>query len=95
MWRLNWIHPFLDGNGRTSRAVSYLVLCARLGFWLPGTKTIPEQIVETREHRKRYYDALQAADACTEGSLAGVESLIDDFLAVQLLSVHRLATGKV
>ena len=26
MWRLNWIHPFLDGNGRTSRAVSYLVL---------------------------------------------------------------------
>ena len=26
MWRLNWIHPFRDGNGRTSRAVSYLVL---------------------------------------------------------------------
>lgn len=22
MWRLNWIHPFADGNGRTSRAVS-------------------------------------------------------------------------
>jgi Fic family protein len=21
MWRLNWIHPFVDGNGRTSRAV--------------------------------------------------------------------------
>ena len=20
-WRLNWIHPFRDGNGRTSRAV--------------------------------------------------------------------------
>ena len=22
MWRLNWIHPFDDGNGRTSRVVS-------------------------------------------------------------------------
>jgi len=27
MWRLNWIHPFADGNGRTSRALSYLILC--------------------------------------------------------------------
>ena len=25
MWRLNWIHPFVDGNGRTSRAVSSCV----------------------------------------------------------------------
>ena len=24
MWRVNWIHPFAGGNGRTSRAVSYL-----------------------------------------------------------------------
>jgi fido (protein-threonine AMPylation protein) len=32
MWRLNWIHPFVDGNGRTTRAVSYYVLCCRLGF---------------------------------------------------------------
>ena len=22
MWRLNWIHPFTDGNGRTSRALA-------------------------------------------------------------------------
>lgn len=28
MWRLNWIHPFADGNGRTSRAVSYCAVCA-------------------------------------------------------------------
>jgi Fic family protein len=25
LWRLNWIHPFTDGNGRTSRVASYLV----------------------------------------------------------------------
>jgi Fic family protein len=28
--KLNWIHPFTDGNGRTARALSYLLLCARL-----------------------------------------------------------------
>jgi Fic family protein len=26
LWKLNWIHPFTDGNGRTARALSYLVL---------------------------------------------------------------------
>ncbi|MBL8221394.1 MAG: Fic family protein, partial [Bryobacterales bacterium] len=30
MWRLNWIHPFFGGNGRTARSASYLVLCASL-----------------------------------------------------------------
>ena len=60
MWRLNWIHPFLDGNGRTSRAISYLVLCAKLGDRLPGKLTIPEQIAA---HRDPYYAALEGADA--------------------------------
>lgn len=41
LWRLNRIHPFTDGNGRTARALSYLVLCIRLGYRLPGTNTIP------------------------------------------------------
>ena len=44
MWRINWIHPFSDGNGRTARALSYAVLCIRLGYRLPGTNTIPDQI---------------------------------------------------
>lgn len=45
MWRLNWIHPFADGNGRTSRIISYVVLSIRAGAVLPGTPTIPDQIV--------------------------------------------------
>lgn len=44
LWQLNWIHPFTDGNGRTSRALSYMILCIRLGYRLPGTNTIPDQI---------------------------------------------------
>jgi Fic family protein len=67
MWRINWIHPFFGGNGRTARAVAYLVLCARLGFILPGRKTIPDLIVADRDS---YYQALrQADDAWEAGSL--------------------------
>lgn len=64
LWRLNWIHPFVDGNGRTSRAVSYLVLCVKLGCPLPATRTIPERIAA---NKKRYYDALEMADAAPKG----------------------------
>ena len=59
LWKLNWIHPFTDGNGRTARAISYLVLCLRLGYRLPGTNTIPEQIARDK---RPYYAALEAAD---------------------------------
>lgn len=26
LWRLNWIHPFVEGNGRTARAACYYLL---------------------------------------------------------------------
>jgi hypothetical protein len=42
MRRLNWIHPFADGNGRTSRIISYVVLSIRAGSILPGAPTIPD-----------------------------------------------------
>ena len=60
LWRLNWIHPFVDGNGRTARAVSYVVLCTRMGTQLPGIRTIPDQI---SENKQPYYRCLEAADA--------------------------------
>ena len=59
LWRLNWIHPFIEGNGRTARAVCYYLLCTRAGGLLPGRKIVPERI---REDRAPYYNALQAAD---------------------------------
>lgn len=89
MWRLGWIHPFTDGNGRTSRALSYLVLSLRLGYLLPGTsgRTIPEQIVE---NRTPYFQALEAADDAWRNDVLDVsamESLLERMLAVQLRSV--------
>jgi Fic family protein len=95
MWRVNWIHPFAGGNGRTSRAVSYLVLCARLGYRLPGTLTIPEQIVANRQP---YYAALDAADAAWAHGVVDVgamEELMSEMLAKQLVSVHQQARGKL
>jgi Fic family protein len=92
MWRLNWIHPFTDGNGRTSRAASYMVLCIRLGYLLPGKRTIPDQIAEDRTP---YYKALEAADrSWAEGrvDLAEMEELLSGMLARQLVAVHKDAT---
>jgi len=60
LWRLNWIHPFIEGNGRTSRALCYYILCVKLGGLIPGSKTVPERI---REAREPYYKALREVDA--------------------------------
>lgn len=88
MWRLNWIHPFTDGNGRTSRAASYFVLCAKSGYLLPGTETIPVQIVA---NRKPYYEALEAADdrftksgSFADNTVEEMEALLGAMLAKQL-----------
>lgn len=94
MWRLNWIHPFADGNGRTSRALSYLVLCVRSGHLLPGAKTIPEQI---SQNKKPYYEALEAADESVqqrgEIDLSKLEALLSSALAAQLADYYRRVTG--
>jgi Fic family protein len=94
MWRLNWIHPFTDGNGRTARAASYLVLCLRIGYLLPGKKTIPDQI---SDDKTPYYKALESADqAYLEGriDLSAMEELLSGMLAKQLVAVHEDARSE-
>jgi Fic family protein len=93
LWKLNWIHPFTDGNGRTARAFSYLVLCLRLSYRLPGKNTIPEQIARDKNP---YYKALEAADdewKAEKLDLSVLETLLANLLAEQLASVHDEATG--
>ncbi len=88
MWRHNWIHPFEDGNGRTSRVLSYIVLSICVGYMLPGTPTIPEQI---QGDRKGYFNALEKADAAWQEDssidVTAMEKLLTGMLAKQLLSV--------
>jgi fido (protein-threonine AMPylation protein) len=83
MWRLNWIHPFVDGNGRTTRAISYLVLSKGLGFYFPGVSTIPEIIARNKDP---YYKALDEADAALNKGRVDVsemEALLKNALASQ------------
>jgi Fic family protein len=95
MWRLNWIHPFADGNGRTSRIVSYVALSIRAGAILPGTPTIPDQIVD---NCNPYFEALDAADAAyRDGKIdvSKMEALLAALLAKQLAGFYQAAGGKL
>ena len=94
LWRLNWIHPFADGNGRTARAVSYVVLSAKLDSLLPGAPTIPDQIAGDKNP---YYDALEVADNAWKNSeqvdVSALEAMIGSMLAKQLVSAANEAAS--
>jgi len=57
LWRLNWIHPFTDGNGRVARVLSYVCLSVTLGVAVDG-----EFIGQVLDRKNEYYAALEAAD---------------------------------
>lgn len=60
LWKVNYIHPFINGNGRTARALCYYVLCTASGGLLKGNTTLPEII---RQNREEYVALLRQADA--------------------------------
>jgi hypothetical protein len=84
MWRLNWVHPFEDGNGRTNRAVSYLVLCTEMRLMLPGSPTIPQQADRTD-------DAFETGVI----DVSAMEEALKNILAKQLLGIIPLAGGNI
>ncbi|HWF38075.1 MAG TPA: Fic family protein [Candidatus Acidoferrales bacterium] len=92
MWRLNWVHPFVDGNGRTTRVTSFVVMCVRLGYRVPGSPTIPDLIAG---NKTPYYEALEKADIAHESGgvidVSAMEKLLSSLLARQLTSVFRAA----
>lgn len=77
LWRLNWLHPFVEGNGRTARAACYYLFCVRHGEVLGGGKILPERI---RENREPYYAALRAADRAWDRGHFDVNEL-DQYLS--------------
>lgn len=84
LWRLLWIHPFIEGNGRTARAACYYLLCVKSGGLIRGRKILPERI---QEDRKPYYAALASADrAWEEGNLDIVDlaNYLADLLEEQI-----------
>jgi Fic family protein len=94
LWKLNWIHPFSDGNGRTARAVAYVVLSAKLDSLLPGSPTIPDQIAGDKTP---YYEALESADQALKENkidVSALEKMLEGMLAKQLLSAAKEASGE-
>lgn len=95
LWKMNWIHPFADGNGRTARAVSYVVLSTKLDGLLPGTPTIPEQIATDKQP---YYMGLELADQAWTSTekvdVSALEAMLNKMLAAQLLSATKEAAGE-
>ena len=87
LWKLNYIHPFINGNGRTARACCYFVLCVKAGGWVSGNPILPELL---RQHRNRYVAALRHADgslndqAATEAAHGPLSELLRELLAVQI-----------
>ncbi len=93
LWRLNWIHPFVEGNGRTARAACYYLMCVRYGGLLPGKKTVPERI---REDRTPYYAALREADAHWDDGHFNVDALaeyLEGLLTDQLSDAASESSG--
>ncbi|MDQ8050864.1 Fic family protein [Luteibacter sp.] len=87
LWQLNFIHPFINGNGRTARAACYFVLCLKTGHWLPGQTILPELI---KQNRVEYVTALEHADtsarATGQADLAPLHALLTRLIDEQLQS---------
>jgi Fic family protein len=95
LWKMNWIHPFADGNGRTARTVSYVVMSIKLDGLLPGTPTIPEQIAADKQP---YYKGLEVADKAwgdnEQPDVSDLELMLNKMLAAQLLNATKEAAGE-
>jgi hypothetical protein len=86
LWRINNVHPFINGNGRTARAACYFVLCIKAGGWLPGQTILPELI---RQNRDEYVAALQIGHdtfARRQLDLNVLHALVSRLLTEQLKS---------
>ncbi len=88
LWRINWIHPFKNGNGRSARAFAYACLCLKLGFMPPGERTILDLIMS---NKPEFESALRAADKSFSESggadLGPMNKFIERLFIEQLSSV--------
>ena len=93
LWKINWIHPFKNGNGRTARAFCYACLCLKAGFILPGSPTVIDLMMNNRDEYDR---CLRDADIAFQSrgvpDTSKTSRFLDDLLVVQLSSV-RLRNG--
>jgi Fic family protein len=86
LWRLNWIHPFAGGNGRTARALSYLIICIENGATVPGVPSMPTLIARQREKYVRCLCAADRAERKGKMDVSKMTSMLTRVLTEQLES---------
>ena len=87
IWRLNHIHPFINGNGRTARAAGYFVLCVKLGGPLAGNIILPELLRQNRDEYVRHLTHADKSLMDADGlDLAPLHAMISRLLAQQIAS---------
>lgn len=89
LWGVNHIHPFVEGNGRSSRALAYFIMCKKFGDWLPGSLTVTEQI--RIQHRQKYCEILNRMDG--EISKDGLTDLVEMVSFLDELLLNQLKTA--
>ena len=84
LWRFNWIHPFAGGNGRTSRALAYLIICADEEAMLPGKPNMPTRIHARRPDYVRALRAADASEATGDADFSVMVEFLEDILMQQM-----------
>jgi hypothetical protein len=94
LWRITWIHPFRDGNGRTAFAFAYGCLCLKIGALLPETMTVLDQMLADPAQCNV---PLRVADTSVQGNADRAPDLIslkryyDKLLLRQIREAESLA----
>lgn len=86
LWRLNWIHAFAGGNGRTARALAYLIICVENGGTLLGVPTMPVVIAKRRDEYIACLTAADDADAAGKIDISKMTMFLREVLTEQLES---------
>jgi Fic/DOC family len=95
LWRLNNIHPFINGNGRTARAACYFVLCLKAGGWLPGETILPELIKRDRDEYCQHLQVAHESFAQTgDPNLGPLHGLVTRLLDEQFATVPDLQAAQ-
>jgi Fic family protein len=88
LWRINWVHPFKNGNGRTARAFAYACVNLKYGFMLPGSVTLIDLITSNRdEYEAALAHADQAIAAAGVADLDPMHAFVERLLRAQLESI--------
>lgn len=86
LWRINHIHPFINGNGRTARAAAHFIICVLSGGWLPGSPILPRLIREDRDKLCEYLKHADQTAAAGQVDLKPLHELVSNCLKSQIES---------